>query len=312
MSFGAAIISALKKKKWRSSQYDVSDLGSTEVTCLSLTDLSKLPVRGRNTFVSSKSEDNLLDAKLYLKARDSNLKRKETWKRTSLNLSIDPDDWKNTSLTLSNADSAISLSFRDSVKSSRRPVSCYVDYTSSREFLSVAEEADESCNKDFGYDSMNASSDSVLSLVRTSSIHDKSRKIMIKRRQFVKKRSRDSQVFSDDENADLKYSKSNGRSTENIVLSESKEISHRLVHRETTPRRNRDEKCRSVQFEDNVEEESFVKQQLSKSVSTLTLCRNNSEQLKSWQIRRQRRAMLNKHRRAIRQLESIKYEERLV
>lgn len=218
MSFGAAIISALKKKKWRSSQYDVSDLGSTEVTCLSLTDLSKLPVRGRNTFVSSKSEDNLLDAKLYLKARDSNLKRKETWKRTSLNLSIDPDDWKNTSLTLSNADSAISLSFRDSVKSSRRPVSCYVDYTSSREFLSVAEEADESCNKDFGYDSMNASSDSVLSLVRTSSIHDKSRKIMIKRRQFVKKRSRDSQVFSDDENADLKYSKSNARSTENIVL----------------------------------------------------------------------------------------------
>lgn len=307
MSFGAAIISALKKKKWRSSQYDVSDLGSTDVTCLSLTDLSKLPVRGRNTFVSSKSEDNLLDAKLYLKARDSNLKRKETWKRTSLNLSIDPDDWKNTSLTLSNADSAISLSFRDSVKSSRRPVSCYVDYTSSREFLSVTEEADESCNKDFGYDS-----DSVLSLVRTSSIHDKSRKIMIKRRQFVKKRSRDSQVFSDDENADLKYSKSNGRSTENIVLSESKEISHRLVHRETTPRRNRDEKCRSVQFEDNVEEESFVKQQLSKSVSTLTLCRNNSVQLKSWQIRRQRRAMLNKHRRAIRQLESIKYEERLV
>lgn len=311
MSFGAAIISALKKKKWRSSQYDVSDLGSTEVTCLSLTDLSKLPVRGRNTFVSSKSEDNLLDAKLYLKARDSNLKRKETWKRTSLNLSIDPDDWKNTSLTLSNADSAISLSFRDSVKSSR-PVSCYVDYTSSREFLSVAEEADESCNKDFGYDSMNASSDSVLSLVRTSSIHDKSRKIMIKRRQFVKKRSRDSQVFSDDENADLKYCKSNGRSTENIVLSESKEISQRLVHRETTSRRNRDEKCRSVQFEDNVEEESFVKQQLSKSVSTLTLCRNNSVQLKSWQIRRQRRAMLNKHRRAIRQLESIKYEERLV
>lgn len=116
----------------------------------------------------------------------------------------------------------------------------------------------------------------------------------------------------DDENADLKYCKSNGRSTENIVLSESKEISQRLVHRETTSRRNRDEKCRSVQFEDNVEEESFVKQQLSKSVSTLTLCRNNSVQLKSWQIRRQRRAMLNKHRRAIRQLESIKYEERLV
>ncbi|XP_061166999.1 uncharacterized protein LOC133175874 [Saccostrea echinata] len=314
MSIGAAIISVLKKKKWRRSQYDVRDLGVAEVSCLSLTDLSNMPVPHRNTFVSSKSEDNLLDAKLYLKSRSSKLtKCKENWKRTSLNLSIDPeDDFKNSALYLSTADSAISLSFRDSVRSSRRPVSCYVDYTSSREFLSVSEEADESSNTDFGYDSMNASSDSVLSLVRKSSIHSKSREIMIKRRQFVKKRSRDSQVFSDDENNDLKYSKSNSKKNENDIPRDSKEIANRLAQKEATTRRNRDEKCRSVHFDDNTEDESFVKQQLTKSVSTLTLCRNNSVQLKSWQIRRQRRAMLNKHRRAIRQLENMKYEERLV
>ncbi|XP_078332456.1 uncharacterized protein LOC144625483 [Crassostrea virginica] len=314
MSLGAAIFSAIRKKKWRCSQYDVSELGAAEVTCISLTDLSNMPVKGRNTFATSKSEDNLFDAKLYLKARNSNLKRKESWKRTSLNLSIDPDSEKDMSLNLSNADSAISLSFRDSGRSSRRPLSCYVDYTSSREFLSVAEEANVSCSTDFGYDSMNASSDSVLSLVRKSSIHDKSRKIMIKRRQFVKKRSRDSQVFSDDENNDLKYSRSNSQTKENDKSSEPKDIANRLVQKESaTPRRSRDQKCRSVQFDDDVPtEESFVKQQLTKSVSTLTLCRNNSVQLKSWQIRRQRRAILNKHRRAIRQLENAKYEERLV
>jgi hypothetical protein len=311
MSFGAAIISALRKKKWRRSRYDVSDLNIAKVTCLSLTDLSNLPVPHKNTFVS-KSEDNLLDEKLYIKARKSNLNCKESWKRTSLNLSIDPeDDWKDASLNLSNADSAISLSFRDSVKSSRRPVSCYVDYVSSREFLSVAEEANESSSTDYGYDSMNASSDSVLSLVRRSSIQDKSRKIMIKRRQFVKKRSRDSQVFSDDENNDLKYSKSNSQSSEIDISVEAKECTKRLVQ-QRIPARSREEKCRSVHFDDDVEEESFVKQQLTKSVSTLNLCRNNSVQLKSWQIRRQRRAMLNKHRRAIRQLENTKYEERLV
>lgn len=155
-------------------------MGFIEVICLLFIDFFKLFVWGRNMFVFSKLEDNLLDVKFYLKVRDLNLKWKEIWKRILLNFFIDLDDWKNMLLMLFNVDFVILFFFWDFVKSSRL-VFCYVDYMLLCEFFFVVEEVDEFCNKDFGYDLMNVSFDLVLSLVRIFSIYDKFRKIMIKR-----------------------------------------------------------------------------------------------------------------------------------
>lgn len=156
-------------------------MGFIEVICLLFIDFFKLFVWGRNMFVFSKLEDNLLDVKFYLKVRDLNLKWKEIWKRILLNFFIDLDDWKNMLLMLFNVDFVILFFFWDFVKSSRWLVFCYVDYMLFCEFFFVVEEVDEFCNKDFGYDLMNVSFDLVLSLVRIFSIYDKFRKIMIKR-----------------------------------------------------------------------------------------------------------------------------------
>lgn len=156
-------------------------MGFIEVICLLFIDFFNMFVWGRNVFVFSKLEDNLLDVKFYLKVRDLNLKWKEIWKRILLNFFIDLDDWKNMLLMLFNVDFVILFFFWDFVKSSRWLVFCYVDYMLLCEFFFVIEEVDEFCNKDFGYDLMNVSFDLVLSLVRIFSIYDKFRKIMIKR-----------------------------------------------------------------------------------------------------------------------------------
>lgn len=156
-------------------------MGFIEVICLLFIDFFNMFVWGRNMFVFSKLEDNLLDVKFYLKVRDLNLKWKEIWKRILLNFFIDLDDWKNMLLMLFNVDFVILFFFWDFVKSSRWLVFCYVDNMLLCEFFFVVEEVDEFCNKDFGYDLMNVSFDLVLSLVRIFSIYDKFRKIMIKR-----------------------------------------------------------------------------------------------------------------------------------
>ena len=235
--------------------------------CLSLTDLSQKPVPHRNTYVISRSAENILEP---------GPRRRDSWKRKSCLPSV--------------TDSAISLSYSDS-NGNGRPQSCLIDYTSGtfsilggKQILPAIPDAD------LGYDSMNISTDSISSLVRIDSIQEKSRDIMRRRHRFVKKRQRESQVFSDDEN---EVCVKTSASCSNIACNENR---------------------RSVHFEDfDIEDENKQKSNMKHAVSTISLMRNNSVQLKSWQIRRHRRAMQNKQKRASRLLtEDFKFEERLV
>ncbi|KAK3101088.1 hypothetical protein FSP39_000849 [Pinctada imbricata] len=269
MTVGSTIISAFRDRVWRRSKHSVAEhFGDCKVHCMSLTDLSCRPTPYRNTFVSSRSEENILEPKSD---------RRNSWKRRSLFPPVE-----STSNSLSQSYSARS-----------RPQSCLIDYTSAsinvlgeKQFLPVIMDCET------GH--MDMSTDSLSSLIRVDSIQEKSREIMRRRHRFVKKRQRDSQVLSDEEQDD-------------VMKRSSTESSSEIMSSVTCNRR-------SVHFDEvQIETVDKKKSDLKPSVSTISIVRNNSVQLKSWQIRRHRRALFNKQKRTIRLLtEDLKYEERLI